>query len=69
MRAADYLSSLREDSYWKYIWVWDAEQQKWLLIEVGAKDEEGNPVDILHPGQAFWIYMYEEQDLLPPSPT
>jgi hypothetical protein len=59
MNVSTYLSSLEADTYFKYIYVWDAENQNWLMLS-GS--------DNLQPGQGFWIWIYEDQYLIPPLP-
>ncbi|MEM2614496.1 MAG: hypothetical protein QXO15_09820 [Nitrososphaerota archaeon] len=54
-----YLGSLETNSFFKYIYVWDATSQSWTMID-------GTSATSLNPGQAFWIYMYKPQDLVPP---
>jgi hypothetical protein len=59
--ASDYLESLESGSYFRWIYVWDPEDQNWSMI-----DTKPATSGTLSPGQAFWIYMYSEQDLVPP---
>jgi len=55
-----YLGSLESGSYFPYVYVWDAENQRWVMRDVSA--------DSLDPGEGFWIWMYEDQYLIPPIP-
>jgi len=59
MSVGEYLLSLEADTYFEYIYIWDAENQNWLMLDSG---------DTLQPGQGFWIWMYEDQYLIPPLP-
>ena len=56
---AEYFASIDMASYYRFIYIWDTVKQNWKLI-----DAKGGGV--LKPGQAFWIYMYEEAVLIPP---
>jgi len=60
MSASYYLSSLQSGTYWTYLYVWDAQSKAWQTVKVA---DDG---DRLYPGQGFWIYMYEDQRLIPP---
>jgi hypothetical protein len=63
VNAAEYLESLEPGSYFRWIYVWDATAQSWSMVDTRAATA-GN----LYPGQGFMIYMYSEQDLVPPTP-
>jgi uncharacterized protein YbdZ (MbtH family) len=58
----EYLSSLESNSFYKYVYIWDATKQAWTMVN--ATD----PNNKLSPGTAFWIYMYKDQTLVPPVP-
>jgi len=59
--AADwYLSSLQEGTYFRLLFVWDAQNQRWSMVDTADSDT-------LAPGQAFWILLYEDQILVPPA--
>jgi hypothetical protein len=62
MNVTYYLASVREANYFRILYVWNAEDQSW-----GILDRE-NPAAKFVPGQGFWIYMYEEEVLIPPLP-
>jgi len=51
----DYLASLAPGSYFKTIYVWEGH---WMTLATGK--------DTLWPGQGFWIWMYSDQNLIPP---
>ena len=61
--ASWYLSSLEAGSYFRYLFAWDAQNQKWEMIDTDLSSS-----DILTPGQGFWILLYEDQTLVPPVP-
>lgn len=61
MTVADYLASVRNASYFKIIYIWDAADQSWGILNRDA------PTDHFTPGQGFWILMYEEEVLVPPT--
>jgi hypothetical protein len=58
----EYLSSLEGNSFYKYVYIWDATKQAWTMVN--ATD----PNKTLSPGTAFWIYLYNDQTLVPPVP-
>jgi len=62
MTVAEYLASVRNASYFRILFVWDAVKQKWDILD---REKAGAQ---LAPGQGFWIYMYEEEVLIPPKP-
>ncbi|MDI6905609.1 MAG: right-handed parallel beta-helix repeat-containing protein [Candidatus Bathyarchaeia archaeon] len=62
MTVAEYLASVRNASYFKILFVWDAKKQAW---DIRNRDD---PTHKFTPGQGFWIYMYEEEVLIPPLP-
>jgi hypothetical protein len=55
---ATYIASLESASYFPYVYVWDAETQNWTMLHTTE--------DSLEVGQGFWIWMYEDQYLIPP---
>jgi hypothetical protein len=55
---AAYIASLEPASYFPYVYVWDAEKQNWNMLHTTE--------DLLKVGQGFWIWMYEDQYLIPP---
>ena len=57
----DYLASLQSGSYFIYIYTWNATTQNWIMIDTRSSTQ-------LKPSQAFWIYMYTNQSLIPPIP-
>jgi len=59
---ANYLSSLPNATYFKYIYAWDATTQSWNML-----DRE-NAAHTLSPGTGSWIWMYSDQTLIPPIP-
>jgi len=59
--ASRYLESLEPGSYFRWLYIWNAEDQSWRMVD--TKPETSGP---LSPGQAFWIYLYKDQDLVPP---
>jgi len=61
MVANEYIVSLEEASYFSTVYVWDAVTPAWSTLNVA--EETTN--DIL-PGQGFWIWMYSDQNLIPP---
>ncbi|MEM3722376.1 MAG: hypothetical protein QXF53_01740 [Candidatus Bathyarchaeia archaeon] len=61
MAADEYLESLEPGSYFRWLYVWNAATQSWTMI-----DTKSGSADTLYPGQAFWIYLYQDQDLIPP---
>jgi hypothetical protein len=61
--ASEYLSSLEGGSYYKYVYVWKAEDQRWMMVKAIE------PAGTLYPGQAFWIFLHSDQTLIPPVPT
>jgi len=63
MNASAYVESLETDSYYRWLYVWNAQTQSWSMVDT-------NPATrgTLGPGQAFWIYLYKDQDLVPPIP-
>lgn len=61
--ASDYVESLETYSYFRWVYVWDAQNQVWYMADTDAGG------DNLYPGQAFWIYLYVDQDLVPPIAT
>lgn len=63
VNAYDYVESLESGSYFRWLYVWDAETQSWSMVDT----LEGS-TGTLSPGQAFWIYLYVDQDLIPPIP-
>ncbi len=63
MDASDYVESLEQRSYFRWLYVWDAATQSWTMVD--TKPESSGT---LYPGQAFWIYLYTDQDLIPPIP-
>jgi len=63
MDAYDYLESLEPGSYFRWLYVWNAETQSWSMV-----DTKEASTGALYPGQAFWIYLYVDQDLIPPIP-
>jgi len=63
MEADVYLESLEPGSYFRWLYVWDAAAQSWTMV-----DTRPESTDLLAPGQAFWIYLYQDQDLIPPIP-
>ncbi|MDH7607462.1 MAG: hypothetical protein QHH12_06860 [Candidatus Bathyarchaeota archaeon] len=63
MCAHDYVESLEPGSYFRWLYVWDAATQSWIMV-----DTKEDSSDMLYPGQAFWIYLYTDQDLIPPIP-
>ncbi|MEM2263190.1 MAG: hypothetical protein QW160_03125, partial [Candidatus Bathyarchaeia archaeon] len=62
MEADVYLESLEPGSF-RWLYVWDAAAQSWTMV-----DTRPESTDLLAPGQAFWIYLYQDQDLIPPIP-
>lgn len=62
MTVADYLASVRNASYFKIIYIWDAATQSW-----GILNRDATPAESFTPGQGFWILMYEEEVLVPPT--
>jgi len=64
--APDYVASLQStlvlQSYFRFVYAWNAQNQNWFTIDL-----TGNywPYYI-YPGQGFWIYMYNDQTLIPP---
>jgi len=58
--ASGYLSSLQEGTYFRLLFVWDAQNQRWSMVDTAGSDT-------LAPGQAFWILLYEDQILVPPA--
>jgi hypothetical protein len=62
--ASDYLGSLDTNSYYRYVYVWNAKDQKWTMVKA-VGDNPGK----LSPGQGFWILLYSDQTLIPPVPT
>jgi hypothetical protein len=58
----DYLNSLETGSFYKYVYVWDAEKQAWTMVDATKS------ANMLSPGTAFWIYLYRDQTLVPPVP-
>ncbi|MDW8040158.1 MAG: hypothetical protein RMJ03_01875 [Nitrososphaerota archaeon] len=63
MTADIYLESLEPGSYFRWLYVWDAATQSWTMV-----DTKSGSSGTLFPGQAFWIYLYQDQDLIPPIP-
>jgi len=57
MNVSEYLASLEPESYFEYVYVWNGESQSWSML--GGSDS-------LSPGEGFWIWMYEDQYLIPP---
>jgi len=63
-RGADwYVSSLQEGTYFRYLFVWDAQNQRWKMVDTNVTSP-----GTLSPGQGFWILLYEDQTLVPPVP-
>jgi len=58
-----YISSLQEGTYYRYLFIWDAQNQRWKMI-----DTDGSQPGTLSPGQGFWMLLYEDQTLVPPVP-
>jgi hypothetical protein len=63
MNVTYYLASVREANYFRILYVWDAEDQSWGILD------RNDPTAQFVPGQGFWIYMYEEEVLIPPLPS
>jgi hypothetical protein len=61
MNASRYVESLEPGSYFRWLYVWNATTQSWSMV-----DTKPATSGKLYPGQAFWIYMYKDQDLVPP---
>jgi hypothetical protein len=63
MNASVYLESLEPGSYFRWLYIWNATSipQSWSMI-----DTKPATSGTLRPGQAFWIYLYKDQDLVPP---
>lgn len=57
--AKNYVESLEQLSYFRWLYVWNAEPQMWRMVDTSEADD-------LYPGQGFWIYLYIDQDLVPP---
>ncbi|MEM1589358.1 MAG: hypothetical protein QW175_02945 [Candidatus Bathyarchaeia archaeon] len=64
MAADAYLGSLEPASYFRWLYVWNAPTQSWIMV-----DTKSGQAGTLNPGQAFWIYLYKDQDLIPPIPS
>jgi len=58
MEIGEYIESLELGSYFSTVYIWDAETPAWDTINTVA--------DELFPGQGFWIWMYSDQNLIPP---
>jgi len=54
-----YFQSLTPGSYFKFVYEWDAKVQAWTVIDTGQPYT-------FKPGQALWIYVYEDEILVPP---
>lgn len=61
MNASAYVESLETNSYFRWLYIWNAEGQYWSMIDTNPSTS-----GTLSPGQAFWIYLYIDQDLVPP---
>jgi hypothetical protein len=64
--APDYVASLQStlvlQSYFRFAYLWDADSQQWFTVDL-----TGNYYPYyLYPGQGFWIYLYNDQTLIPP---
>jgi hypothetical protein len=59
---ANYLSSLPNATYFRYIYVWNAVAQSWSMLD----RESATPTFTI--GQGFWIWMYNDQTMIPPIP-
>jgi len=58
MTIEEYTDSLADNSYFSTVYIWNAETPAWNTLDTTA--------DSLDPGQGFWIWMYADQDLIPP---
>jgi hypothetical protein len=63
MNASAYVESLETGSYFRWLYVWDSETQSWEMVDTNPSTSGQ-----ISPGQAFWIYLYKDQDLVPPIP-
>jgi hypothetical protein len=54
-----YIGSLQSSSYYALFYTWNAVTQAWNLLY---------PSSTLYPGQGFWIYLYSNQNEIPPIP-
>jgi hypothetical protein len=61
--ASGYLGSLDTNSYYRYVYVWNAKDQRWMMVKAVADSGK------LSPGQGFWILLYSDQTLIPPVPS
>jgi hypothetical protein len=68
MYAPEYVGSLQStsvlQSYFRFVYVWDAYDQLWQSVDLFGSYYPY----YLYPGQGFWIYMYNAQTLIPPTP-
>jgi hypothetical protein len=64
--APDYVASLQStlvlQSYFIYAYVWSAYDQNWYTVDLTGN----NYPYYFYPGQGFYIYMYNDQTLIPP---
>jgi len=61
MPAYNYTESLEPSTFFRWLYVWEAENQQWTMV-----DTRESSSGMLYPGQALWIYLYEDQYLIPP---
>jgi hypothetical protein len=69
MWAPFYVASLQYTStlatYFRFVYTWDPVNQGWQIVDLYTD----SPFSYyFYPGQAFWIYMYNSQTLIPPIP-
>lgn len=64
--APDYVASLQStsvlQSYFRFVYAWDAESQNWFIIDLTGSYYPY----YLYPGQGFYMYLYNDQVLIPP---
>jgi hypothetical protein len=64
--APNYVASLQYtsvlQSYYRFVYQWDPQDQNWFVLDLT------NTGYYFEPGYGFYIYMYNSQTLIPPTP-
>jgi hypothetical protein len=66
MYAPDYVASLQStlvlQSYFRFAYLWDPWDQQWFVVDLTGSVYPY----YLYPGQGFYLYLYNDQTLIPP---
>ena len=66
--ATEYFASLESGSYYRWIYIYNPTTQRWELVDIITGKDAADADRKLKPGEAFWIYLYKDQILVPPVP-